>query len=72
MLIGYKLRYGQDWAKPVTADDYKDAAVQVVTAYDSDPEVQEYAMLQRPTVTVPWQRIGGATRADGWSARGAG
>lgn len=72
MILGYRLRRGDTWGNAVTGDDYKDVAVQIVGAYDADPTVAEYVVLQRRGVAEPWARIGGATRDNGWSARGRG
>lgn len=72
MLIGYRLKRDVTWGNALAVDDYKDAAVQVVAAYDTDSSVREYEILQRNTITQPWKRIGGATRANGWAARGVG
>lgn len=72
MILGYRLRRGATWGNAITVDDYKDAAVQVVTAYEHDDTVQEYAILGRQAVSAAWNRIGGATRQNQWSARGQG
>lgn len=66
-MIGYQLKRAGQWGSIIRCDDFKDMAVQVVQARDSDPTVEEYATLERRRIDEAWERIGGSRRDHNWS-----
>lgn len=67
MMIGYQFERNGEWSSPKRADDYKDAAVIIVTERDNDLAIDAYAILERKNMNYDWKRIGGARRENRWA-----